>query len=237
MKKSSLSSPVLLLAEGAALAIVALAGLASAAANTDLQAILAKMDQAAANFHSAQASFTWKDFNSVVNSFVGNQQGKIYFRKNGSDVKMAADVDPPEAEQVVFSKGEVQIFRPKIGTVDVYNAGAHRDEVEAFLVLGFGSSGQEMQKSFDVNYAGDDKVEGVDTAKLELTPKSESVKQHFPKIILWIDPQKGVSVQQQLFESGDNYRLATYTDIRINQKFSDKVFNLKKTGGAKVVSH
>jgi outer membrane lipoprotein-sorting protein len=202
-----------------------------------LDSLLATMNQASANFHSAQADFTWKDFNGVVNSFVGTQQGKIYFRKNVNETKMAADVDPPAAEQVIFSEGKIQVFRPNADTVDVYDAGAHRDEVEAFLVLGFGSSGDEMQRSFDIKFDGQENVEGVNTAKVELVPKSESVKQHFPKIILWIDPSKGVSVQQQLFESGDNYRLATYSNIRINQKFPDKVFKLRKADRAKVVTH
>ena len=39
-------------------------------------------------------------------------------------------------------------------------------------MLGFGGRGHDLEKSFDVNYAGMEQVQGVNAAKLELTPKS-----------------------------------------------------------------
>ena len=53
-----------------------------------------------------------------------------------------------------------------------YNAGKNRADFESYLVLGFGGSGRDLTKSFDVNYAGMEQVEGVNAAKLE-TPKSQ----------------------------------------------------------------
>jgi outer membrane lipoprotein-sorting protein len=45
--------------------------------------------------------------------------------------------------------------------------------------------------------------------------------------VLWIDLDRGISVQQQLFQPGGDYRLASYSDIEINQKIPDSVFKLK----------
>jgi len=66
-------------------------------------------------------------------------------------------------------------------------------------------------------------------------PKSVKVRNNFDHILLWIDPALGVSVQQQLFSSGD-YRLAKYSDIQLHQKIPDSVFKLKTTGKTKFVS-
>ena len=203
----------------------------------DLQSVLAKLDQSAARFRSAQANFTWTTFNSVVNDFSDKQTGKIYFQRSGSETKMAADLNPPDAEQVIFSGGKVEIYKPKLGTVDVYDAGAHREEFETFLVLGFGSSGTEMSKSFDMKYEGEEKIDGVDTVKLELTPKAENIKTHFPQIMLWIDLSRGVSVQQKLMEPNGDYRLASYSNIQLGQKIPDKFFRIKTSGKATVVKH
>jgi len=104
-------------------------------------------------------------------------------------------------------------------------------------VLGFGGSGHDMLKSFDVKYVGDEKIDGVNTAKLDLTPKSEKVKQNFAHIMLWIDPQRGLSVQQQLFEPNGDNRLAKYSDIQVNQKISDAAFKLKTSPKTKVLTH
>jgi outer membrane lipoprotein-sorting protein len=216
---------------------VALALPAMGAPDASLESVLTKLDQTAAQFHTAEAKFTWIMFNSVVNDVAETQTGTIYFRRNGQDIQMAADIDKPESKQVIFSEGKIELYQPKIGTVDVYDAGAHREEFETFLVLGFGSSGQDIRKSFDVNYGGEEKIDGTDTSKLELVPKSDKIKQHFPQIILWIDVQRGVSVQQKLMEPNGDYRLAKYSDIRLNQKIPNKVFKLRTSNNPKIVTH
>jgi outer membrane lipoprotein-sorting protein len=216
---------------------VALVLPAMAASDVSLESVLTKLDQTAAQFHTAEARFTWIMFNSVVNDVAETETGTIYFRRNGQDIQMAADIDKPESKQVIFSEGKIELYQPKIGTVDVYDAGAHREEFETFLVLGFGSSGQDIRKSFDVNYGGEEKIDGTDTSKLELVPKSDKIKQHFPQIILWIDVQRGVSVQQKLMEPNGDYRLAKYSDIRLNQKIPNKVFKLRTSNNPKIVTH
>ena len=49
----------------------------------------------------------------------------------------------------------------------------------------------------------------------------------FSHIILWIDPARGVSLQQQFFQQGGDYRLSKYSDIQLNRKIPDSVFKLK----------
>ena len=72
-----------------------------------------------------------------------------------------------------------------------------RAAVESFMVLGFGGSGKDMLKSFDVKYINAEKLNGIDTAKLELVPKSVKGRNMFTDHIwLWVDTSRGVSVQQ-----------------------------------------
>src|SRR5215831_8515943 len=60
-----------------------------------LQKVLQQMDATARNFQSAQADFVWKMHNSVVNDFVENDTGKIYFRRKSNEIHFAADITPP----------------------------------------------------------------------------------------------------------------------------------------------
>jgi len=83
---------------------------------------------------------------------------------------------------------------------------------------------------------GPETVEGVNTEKLELVPKSERVRNIFAKIWLWIDPARGISTQQQFFEPSGDYRLAKYSNIQVNQKIPDNAFKLKTSGDTKFVS-
>lgn len=207
------------------------------AAQTDLDSVLQKLDQTAANFHTAQANFKWTTFNSVVDEAETPQTGKIYFERSGSETKMAAYLDAPDSEEIIFSNGKVQIYKRRLETIDVYNAGAHREEFETFLVLGFGSSGNEMRKSFDMKYQGDEKVDGVNTAKLDLVPKAENVRNHFSEIILWIDLQRGISLQQKLMEPNGDYRKAEYSAIDLKRKIPAKVFKLEPSGKTTTTNH
>ena len=200
-----------------------------------LESVLKQMDTTAANFRSAEASFVWDQFTVVVNE-TDTQKGTIYFRHHDHDIQMAADITEPDKKYVLYSNGKVQLYQPRIEQVTEYNPGKNRSDIESFLILGFGGSGHELLKSYSVKYLGTEEVAKVLAAKLELIPKSRSVLNNIARIILWIDPARGVSVQQQFFQPSGDYRLAKYSDIQLNEKISDDVFKLKTTGKTKVVS-
>ena len=224
----------------AMLKILAISCILSAAAwpqsdASALDKVLGQMDLAARNFKTAEASVVWDQYDRVINE-TDTEKGKIYFRREGGEVQMAADFVEPDKKYVIYSGGEVQVYQPKIDQVNKYNAGKNRGEIESFLVLGFGGSGHELLKSYEVKFLGTETINNIAAGKLELIPKSERFRNNISRILLWIDPAKGISVQQQFFEPGGNYRLAKYSEIQTGQKVPDSAFKLKTTGKTKVVS-
>ncbi len=222
------------------IAPVALSSRASAQANSDiLEKVLTQMDAAAKDFHTLEASFVWDQYTKVVDE-TDTSKGKIYFKREGGQMTMAADIagTPPSnaPKYIVFSDGEVKMYEMKIDKVTSYKAGKNRAEIESFLVLGFGGRGHDLPKSYDVKYLGEEKVLGVETEKLELLPKSEKMRGRFSKIILWIDLKQGISVQQQLFQPAGDFRLAKYSEVHLNQKLPDGVFKLKTTSKTQYLS-
>jgi outer membrane lipoprotein-sorting protein len=195
----------------------------------NLEAVLNSMDKAAADFKTAQTDFVWDQFEKVVGEH-DYQKGVMYFRRQGDDVQMAADITSPDKKYVLFTGGMVSVYVPKAGQVTEYNAGKNKADFETFLVLGFGGRGHDLAKSFDVKYSGMEQVQGVNAAKLDLTPKSQKVANMFQTITLWIDPARGVSVQQLFTEKSGDYRLAKYSNIQLNPKLPNDVFKLKTSG-------
>src|SRR5438876_1396985 len=191
-----------------------------------LERVLTQMDSTAAKFHTTQASFVWNQYSKVVDE-TDTQKGKVYFRRANNEIQMAADITDPEKKYVLFNDRKVQVYQPKIEQVTVYNTGKNREAFESFLVLGFGGGGHDMLKSFEVKYLGTEKLAGIEAAKLDLTPKSQKVANTFAHILLWIDPARGVSVQQQLFEPSGDYRLAKYSDIQINPRSEEHTSELQ----------
>ena len=200
-----------------------------------LERVLAEMDAAAKNFRSAEASFVWNQYQKVIDE-TETQKGKIYFRRQNSEIQMAADISEPDKKYILYTGGKVQVYQPKIDQVTEYNPGKNRSDLESFLVLGFGGSGHDLLKSYEVKSLGSETVNGTAAAKLELIPKSPRLRNNIARILLWIDPARGVSVQQQFFEPSGDYRLAKYSDIQVNQKLPDNIFKLKTTGKTRVVS-
>ena len=201
----------------------------------ELERVLAQMDAAAKSFKTTEASVVWDQYQKVINE-TETQKGKIYFRREGGEVQMAADFVEPDKKYVIYSGGKVQVYQPKIDQVNGSHPGQERADVESFLVLGFGGGGRDLFKSYDLRYLGSETANGVKAEKLELIPKSARWRNNIARILLWIDPAKGISVQQQFFEPDGNNRLAKYSDIQINQPLPGNAFKLKTTKRTKFVS-
>ncbi len=200
-----------------------------------LESVLKTMDAAAANFHTTQADFVWDQYQKVVDEH-DLQKGTVYYRRTGREIEMMAEIKEPDPKFVLYKDGKLQVYQPKIEQVIVYPTRANQNEIESYLVLGFGGSGEDLKKSFDVSYLGEEPVEGIATAKLQLIPKSEKFRNNISKIVLWIDLSRGISVQQQFFQSQGDYRLAKYSGVQLKAKIGGDVFQLKTTSKTQFVS-
>jgi len=200
-----------------------------------LESVLKKMDAAAANFQTTQADFVWDQYQRVVDE-TDTQKGTVYYRRAGKEIEMMAEIKEPDRKFVLYKDGKLQVYQPKLEQVMVYPASGNHNEIESYLVLGFGGSGQDLMKSFEVSYQGEETIDNIGTAKLQLIPKGEKARGYFPKILLWIDLGRGISVQQQLMQGQGDYRLAKYSAVRLNGKIGNDVFQLKTTKKTQFVS-
>jgi outer membrane lipoprotein-sorting protein len=212
-----------------------LSSLAAQKQPVTLDSALQKMDEAAAHFQSAQADFIWDQYQKVVDEH-DTQRGTVYYRRAGKDIEMMAAIKEPDPKFVLYKDGKLQVYQPKIDQVMDYATGGNRSDVESYLVLGFGGSGADLKKSFDVSFEGEENIDGIAAAKLQLIPKSEKFRSNISKIFLWIDLSNGISVQQKFMQSQDDYRLAKYSGIRIPAKIGNDVFQLRTTKKTQFVS-
>jgi outer membrane lipoprotein-sorting protein len=217
--------------------LILVAAIYSAAQSPDiaLDKVLKKMDATAASFQTAQADFVWDQYQKVVDE-TDTQKGTVHYRRAGKEIEMMADIKEPDRKFVLYKNGKLQVYQPKIEQVMSYPAGGNRNELESYLVLGFGGSGQELKNTFEVSYEGEETVDNIVTAKLQLIPKSEKMRGTFSKIFLWIDLARGISIQQKFMQTQGDYRLAKYSGIKIPAKIGNEVFQLKTTSKTQFVS-
>ncbi|HKN18054.1 MAG TPA: outer membrane lipoprotein carrier protein LolA [Candidatus Sulfotelmatobacter sp.] len=217
------------------LAVLSLSSAAQDKAPVTVDSVLETMDATAAHFQTAQADFVWDQYQKVVDE-TDTQKGTVYYRRSGQQIEMMADIKEPDRKYVLYKEGKLQVYQPKIEQVIEYSAGANHSEIESYLVLGFGGSGQDLKKSFDVTFQGEETIDNIATAKLQLIPKSEKVRNYFSEAYLWIDLSRGVSIQQKFMQGQGDYRLAKYSAVNLHAKIGNDVFRLKTTSKTKTLS-
>jgi outer membrane lipoprotein-sorting protein len=143
------------------------------------------------------------------------QTGTIAFRRAGGATQMImhvkTDNGQPSLKDVLYKNGELAYYQPAVKQETILKAGSN---YERYFTLGFGGSGKDLAANWNIKDLGTDTIDGVQTAKLDLTPKTPS--DQFTHIIIWLDPERGISLKQQVFQDSGDSRTATYSNIKLN---------------------
>ncbi len=204
------------------LAMVAIASVVGLRAADDLQKVYAKIDQGAAGFKGLTADIKRVAHIDLINED-DIETGKIAVKRpKPRDVKMRIDFETPSVKQVTFGGNHADIYYPKTNTDEEYDLEKHKDMVEQFLLLGFGTSSQDLRNNYSIRLIGPEQINGQPTMHIELIPKSKDMAQTFPKMELWISDATGLALQQKLYEKGGkDYQLATYSNMKLRPDISD----------------
>jgi len=191
------------------------------------KAVLDKLDAAAVNFHSVSADF---QFDSYVTDPVPDkdtQKGTVYYERRGDTFQMSAHIDEENGKPVpkiyTFSNGVFKLYEKITNQVTTYK----NDKLGGYLLLGFGASGKELSEKWDINYAGTEKVDNVNTEKLELIAKDPAVRKNLPKVTVWMDTTHGVSLKQVFDEGQGQSRVSVYFNFKFNQPLPSDAFTFK----------
>lgn len=213
-----------------AAAILCLVSSTGAVAET-VDQTLARMDRGANGFKSMRANVRQLSHTAVINED-NVSVGTSSLKRSRRDVRVLVEFTSPDPKSVALSGTKVEMYLPKINTVQEYNLGS-RDTVEKYLALGFGASGSDLKSDYAIRALGDDTVNGEKAARLELIPKDKQVLQQLPKIELWISETKDYPVQEKLYQTGGDYMLITYSNVAINPALPDTAFKLNLPKGVK----
>jgi outer membrane lipoprotein-sorting protein len=188
--------------------------------------ILARMDQAAGDFRSLSAQMKRVQFTAVL-SESSEMDGEVRLRRAKGGTEGVIEFQQPEQRTVVIKGKSVQIYYPKANTVEIYDASKYSSNMDQILLLGFGTSSAELRKSYDFKDGGVQKIGGVATTRLELTPKSGELQKLITKIELWIPEGQSNPIRAKFSEPSKNYELVDYSDIKVNPPLPEAAFALK----------
>lgn len=221
--------------------VLALSLVLPATAADDLGNVLTRLDASAAKFKSAQADITWDNVQVAPIEDKDSQVGTVVFERKNGQVQMAlhikTDNGKPVLKDMVYADGTGKLYEPRLKQMQVFKLGERKAQLDTFLTLGFGGSGQDLKKNWNVTYAGTESVGGVSAAKLLLVPKDPEVAKSAPKVTLWVDLDRGVAVKQQRFDPAGNYVIFSYANLKLNGGVPSNAFEIKTASGTQIVNH
>jgi outer membrane lipoprotein-sorting protein len=221
--------------------------LVAQANSPQLTFVLKQMDTASAKFQRATADFQWDYYEKIVHDTT-TQKGFIYFERQGSSTNLGALIVDPAAQTrshivkvIQYEKGTLQMFDPGVDQITVLHEGANQAEIEGFLTLGFGGSGTDLAKAWNIKDLGPetltDNGQPVKVEKLDLEARDPEARKNFSHVTLWVDPVRGISLKQIFYTPTGNYRTATYSNIKLNGNVHKDQFAIKKDKNTTIVSH
>jgi len=211
------------------IAVLLLAAHAALAAPADEKdKVLRRLDEAAKNFHATSADF---QFDSVETDPIYDkdiQRGTVYYERKGASFQMAAHVSEhngkPSPKIYGFSGGVFRLFEVGLNQVTTYKKAS---KFESYVMLGFGASGRDLADKWEIKYLGPETLSGVKTEKLELIAKDPAVRKNLPKVTIWVDVERGVSLKQVFDEGPGQYRVCVYFNFKFPQSLPADAFTLK----------
>jgi outer membrane lipoprotein-sorting protein len=191
-----------------------------------LDEVLRQMDAASLKFQAAEADFRWDLYERVVKQTT-TQTGTIYFKKQGTTTVMGARIVSPSIKFLEYRDGRLRLFDPGTDHLTIVTSKGNQAQMESFLTLGFGGSGKDLAKAWTIADLGDEMIDGVQTAKLDLVPKDPAVRNNCTHMTIWVDPIRGISLKQSFYMPSEDYRTAVYANIKYNQKVDEKQYQIK----------
>ena len=218
--------------------LIALGCLLSAASaeTASLDVVLARMDEAAATWAGMKANVRWVRYVSLVDDR-REESGRIAVRESKTgNVQMLLAFTEPSAQFISVREAKVEIYKPKIRTVEEYDLRDSRDRLENALLLGFGTAGSYLAEHYEVVLAGEETVEGQPAVRLDLTPRNPDGEINNSRIEMWVSTELWQPVQQKVYDRNPaDFRLFTYWEIETNPNFKAADFKLPLGKGTKRV--
>ncbi|MDR3739217.1 MAG: outer membrane lipoprotein-sorting protein [Terracidiphilus sp.] len=223
----------------AAVAVLVLAlPVRSAFAADDLARVLHELDVSAANFRSTSADFQFDTYQTDPIPEKDTQRGVAFYERKGTAFQMSAHIAEMNGKAsprtYTYAAGVLRLFEPLVDQVTSFKSAG---KFESYLMLGFGASGKDLADKWEITYQGPEPLDGIKTEKLELVAKDPTIRKNLPKVTVWIDTTRGVSLKQVFDQGQGQTRVCVYFNIKVNQALPADAFKFKTDSKTQFVEH
>lgn len=207
-----------------------------------LDAVLNRMDQAAAKFRSLTANVRHTDYTDVL-SDTSVEEGTFKMLKHAkTGVILLGDFTGKDARTVWISGNQAKVYYPKANTVDIYDTRKFTKSADLLILVGFGTTKAELEKTYNISLGGTETIGTTKTTRIDLNPKSAEAKKLFNVIQLWIPDGGANPIQEKVLSGKDNkdYKLFQFSNENVRTTADPPLpasdFELKLPPGVKPIT-
>ncbi len=208
---------------------------ASATSGDSLNNILAQMDKTAGAFQSMSANMTQLTHTEVINENE-TQNAQVKMKKTKAGIIGKVEFSGANRMTVGIRERQVEKYHPQSNIVELYDVGKYGDQLDQFLLLGFSTSGKELQRNYKIRLIGQEDVGGRSTNHLELIPKSKQAQDIFKRADIWLAQDANHPIQEKIYKNDQDYILLNYSDVKVNPPMNDKELELNLPANVKKIT-
>jgi len=191
-----------------------------------LDDILARMDQSARNFRTFSAKIKRTEYTQVLHSSDETEGAQRVMKVRGQPVTIL-EFFGQNPQTIRLSGRTAEVYYPNAKLVEVWDAGKYAKAANQMLLLGFGTSGSDLRKDYELRWGGAETIGTARTTRIELVPKDRDLKKQVEKIDMWIPEGSSTPVQVKVSRTSKDYELASYSDVKVNPPLPESDFDLK----------
>jgi len=172
-------------------------------------------------------------YSEIVGKRSIDGRGKLYVSFVGL---MRVEVAGDDPRTVLFSPPYLYIHRESDQVVDFFDITSNPHRLGQYVLLGFVPIGSAMKKHYTVELVPNAKLDERPVPSFLLTPKDKQVARAIARIQLWVDPESGLPLQQQIFHAISDTRLVVrYLSTTRNDELSPELFSPQWPAGTTTI--
>jgi len=199
-----------------------------------VSSVLNRMERNRQSLRSLKASLSMEKYNAQLRDKDNYTGWVLYVPGSGRDASVRIEWQKPQHEILAVSKGQYQLFRPRLNQVMVGKSGSVKGAQGAGGVLDmmYMSKTQLEAKFQPVQDVREETLwGGVSTIHLTLVPKGNA---SFKYAEIWVD-SAGMPVQTKIVEKNGDATTMRLSGMERNLKISSEEFSLKLDSSVKVI--
>jgi len=146
---------------------------------------------------------------------------------------MLVEFDQPSPRAVAFQNNKIQLYYPRLMTVQEYDLGKQGALVDQFLLLGFGTPVRELRRAYSIRHLGQECGNTFIVKPSPLTPLSQEAAQYVKTVEIWVSQNDGMVIQQKVNQPSRDYVLVMYSGIQVNPPLTPADVRLNLPKGVK----